>query len=160
MHPKLAQAIHLRGEKRYDEARSLFDELLGEYPNDGLVNYHYAWLHDNMGLETQAIPFYERALALGLPDEDMRGALLGLGSTYRCTGHYDKAAERLQQGRERFPNAGEFPVFLAMTRYNQGHHAEAMSLLLALLADTSADSGIQAYQTAIRFYADRLDDIW
>src|SRR5262245_36228093 len=130
MQEKLAQAIEHRTAKRYDEAKVLFAELYAEHPDDSQVNYHYAWLHDSQGEEAAAVPFYEKAIAAGLPDPDLRGAMLGLGSTYRTLGEYEKSVDMLRRGMFRFPEAGEFPVFLAMALYNIGEHAEAMELLL------------------------------
>lgn len=160
MQDELAIAIEHRTAKRYDEARRLFSELYAANPDDPLVNYHYAWLHDNLGEEGAAVPFYERALEGELPDEDLRGAMLGLGSTYRTLGQYEKSVDLLRRGMARFPGAGEFPVFLAMALYNTGAHAEAMQLLLETLARTSNDTGIGRFGRAIEFYADKLDDVW
>lgn len=160
MSDKLATAIEHRKAQRYDDARALLAELYAENPDDAQVNYQYAWLHDSMGDESGAVPYYERAVALGLPDDDLRGALLGLGSTYRTLGQYDKAVTTLRRGMARFPQAGEFPTFLAMALYNMGDHAQAMQLLLNALATSSTDPGIQQYQRAILFYADKLDETW
>lgn len=160
MNDKLAQAIEYRTAQRFDEAKTLFAELHAENPDDALVNYHTAWLHDSMGDESGAVPYYERAIALGLPDDDLRGALLGLGSTYRALGQYEKAVATLSRGMVRFPEAGEFPTFLAMALYNTGNHDEAMELLLKTLANSSSDPGVLRYQRAILFYADKLDETW
>ena len=160
MQDRLARAIEHRTAKRHDEAKVLFAELYAENPDDALVNYHYAWLHDAMGEEGAAVPFYERAIAGGLKDADLRGAMLGLGSTYRTLGEYQKSVDMLRRGMFRFPEAGEFPVFLAMALYNTGEHAEAMELLLKVIADTADDDGIQNFQRAILFYSDKLDEVW
>lgn len=160
MPDKLAQAIEHRTAKRYDEAKVLFAELHAENPDDPLVNYHYAWLHDSLGEEAAAVPFYEKAIERGLPDTELQGAMLGLGSTYRTLGEYQKSVDMLRRGMFRFPEAGEFPVFLAMALYNTKNHAEAMELLLRVIADTADDDGIQNFQRAILFYADKLDKVW
>jgi tetratricopeptide (TPR) repeat protein len=160
MHEKLAHAIELRSQKQYAEAHTLVDELYAEHPDDPLINYHYAWLLDNLGEETNAVPFYERAITNGLSGDDLSGALLGLGSTYRCIGQYDRAVMLLREGMAKFPDTGEFPVFLAMALYNTGEHAEAMSLLLKTIANTSKDEGVQEFKQAILYYADRLDEVW
>lgn len=156
----LAQAAALRQEERFDEAWDILAALYAQNPQDALVNYHIAWWHDAQGKEREAIPYYERAIASGLPPEDQRGAMLGLGSTYRCLGEYDSAIKVLQQAAQIFPEAKEFPVFLAMALYNTGKHAEAMALLLHTLAETSQDDGITRYRRAILFYHDKLDQTW
>lgn len=157
---QLAQAIHLRATGHYPEARQLLDSLYEANPEDPEVNYQLAWLCDVQEQESEAVPYYERAIANGLTGADLRGALLGLGSTYRCLGKIDKAITTLTIGLTAFPNAGEFPVFLAMALHNAGRHSEAMIWLLAVIADTSDDDGIQRYRKAIRFYHDKLDKVW
>ena len=134
--------------------------LDARYPNVGEIAYQIAWTHDVLGQEREALSWYEKAVALGLAPNELSGALLGLGSTLRCLGHYDRSAEVLEAAQRQFPDQREFEVFLAMTRHNQGQHRDAMRLLLTVLADTSEDVGVTAYQRAIRFYADQLDRVW
>jgi hypothetical protein len=47
-----------------------------------------------------------------------------------------------------------------MAYHNVGEHAKAMELLLNSLVDTSKDEGVLRYQRAIRFYSDKLNQIW
>ena len=124
------------------------------------MNYQYAWIHDLLGLEREAIPFYEKAIQEGLSGDELKSALLGLGSTYRCFGEYHKSIDTFQHGLTLFPNSHEFKVFLAMAYHNIGEHSKAMELLLNSLADTSKDEGILRYQRAIRFYSDKLNQTW
>jgi len=156
----LLSAIQLRENEKYEEARILLLELHAEFPNDSQVNYQYAWIHDLLGLEREAIPFYEKAVQEGLSGDDLKGALLGMGSTYRCIGEYQKAKETFQLAIELFPERHEYKTFLAMTYYNLGEHAKAMELLLNSLAETSKDEGLIRYQRAIQYYADKLDETW
>jgi tetratricopeptide (TPR) repeat protein len=160
MDEQLALAIEHRRAERYTEAEAILAELRAAYPTSGVVQYQSAWLMDTQGKERAAVPYYEHAIALGLPLDDLRGALLGLGSTYRCLGEYAKSADVLRRGLQEFPEGGEFAAFLAMTLYNLGEHAQAMELLLRLVAATSTSAGVQKYQRAILFYADKLDEVW
>ena len=157
---KLSSVIQLRESQKHEEARELLLTLHAEFPNDPQVNYQCAWIHDLLGLEREAVPFYEKAVENGLSGEDLQGALLGMGSTYRCIGEYQKAKETFERALEIFPDHHEFKVFLAMTLYNVSEHAQAMELLLNSLADTSTDKGVVRYQRAIRFYSDKLDETW
>src|SRR5690349_25092414 len=95
---RLQEAIHLRSNGRPEAARELLLELVTAYPDDAEIHYQTAWVHDNLGLEREAVPFYVRAIELGLSGEDLEGALLGLGSTYRTLGAYQQAAETLRRG--------------------------------------------------------------
>lgn len=158
MEARLTQAVRLREAGKSQEARVELLKLIAEYPDDARLNYQTAWCHDVLGLEREAVPYYERALALGLED-DRAGALLGLGSTYRTLGEYRQAVETLREGVEAYPEQRAIEVFLAMALYNVGEHAEAVERLLRLLAATSEDSTIQEYRRAIEFYAVRLDEV-
>jgi len=157
---KLASAINLRESEKHEEARELILELHAEFPDDPQINYQCAWIHDLLGREREAIPFYEKAVQGGLSGDDLKSALLGMGSTYRCIGEYQKSIDTFRQARTLFPNAHEFNVFLAIAYYNIGEHSIAMELLLESLVNTSKDEGILRYQRAIRFYSDKLDQIW
>ncbi len=157
---KLNSAVQLRESGKHNEARELLRELHSEFPNDAQVNLQYAWSHDLLGLEREAIPFYESAVKFGLSGDDLQSALLGMGSTYRCIGEYQKAKETFLRALELFPERNEFKVFLAMTYYNLSEHSKAMELLLISLVETSKDEGILSYERAIRFYADKLDETW
>ena len=157
---RLLFAIQLRKDDKQEEARELLLELHSEFPEDAQVNFQCAWIHDLLGLEREAIPFYETAVQAGLSEEDLQGALLGMGSTYRCIGEYQKAKETFQRALELFPQRNEFKVFLAMTLHNLKDHTKAMELLLTSLLDTTKDDGILGYERALRFYADKLDETW
>jgi tetratricopeptide (TPR) repeat protein len=159
-HSRLLSAIQLRENQKYEEARELLLELHDEFPDDPQVNYQWAWIHDLLGLEREAIPFYEKAIQEGLTGDELKGALLGMGSTYRCIGEYQKAKEAFERALELFPERHEYKTFLAMTYYNLGEHSKAMELLLNSLAETSKDEGVIRYQRAIQFYADKLDETW
>jgi tetratricopeptide (TPR) repeat protein len=158
--PSLCEAIRLRQRGEYTRAWRILRQLHRADPDDVRINYQCAWVCDLRGNERAAVPFYERAIQRGLFGEDLRGALLGLGSTYRCLGDYRKSATVLRRGLRTFPKAREFSVFLALVEYNRGHHASAMELLLRTLVETTRDSGLRRYQRALLYYADKLDRKW
>lgn len=157
---QLQLAIELREANQDGQARALLLTLQREYPDDPHVNYQCAWVHDKLGLEREAVPFYEKAIAQGLSGEDLKGALLGLGSTYRSLGMYEESVALLRKAVAQFPEERQMQLFLALALYNVGEHHEAMSLLIRNLVETSADEGIQRYRTALLFYADDLDQTW
>lgn len=154
----LAEAVALREQGRKEEARELLVDLAARRPDDAEVAYQTAWAHDVLGLEAEAVPYYERALAgAGLTPDDRRGALLGLGSTYRVLGRYDDAVTLLTAAAEEFPEDGALRTFLAMALYNTGQHHESVRTLLRLVAATSDDPSVRAYRRAIEHYAGDLD---
>jgi tetratricopeptide (TPR) repeat protein len=160
MDDQLTEALRLRKEGRHEDSRMLIMELVAAHPDDAYLNYQAAWAHDLLGLEREAVPFYTRAIGLGLEDEHLAGALLGLGSTYRALGAYDDAVKTLRRGVETFPDEGALRVFLAMALYNAGKQREAMESLLRVVAESSQDPSIVGYKRAIEFYAGRLDETW
>ena len=154
---QVARAIELRSENQTTEALAILLDLVERHPHDAKVNFELACTYDSQGVEDEAIGFYEHAIQHGLGGEDLRGALLGLGSSYRCVERFGDSARTLQKGAALFPEANEFDIFLALTRYNMGEHAEAMRLLMAHVAGHSADPAVQRYRRAIGFYAENLD---
>ena len=156
----LEDAIQLRSEGRLEESNAQLVSLAIDEPNNPMLLYQCAWSFDVLGQETNAIPYYENAIALGLTGEDLKGAFLGLGSTYRAIGAYANSKAVFQKARNVFPQDNAIKTFYAMTLYNLGEHASAMQLLLAIIAETSADSNVQEYQKAITLYSGDLEKVW
>lgn len=156
----LERAIALRKEGQHPEARTLLVELASRCP-DGVVQYHAAWVHDAMGLEEAAVPFYQKAIEGGeLDGEDLEGAMIGLGSTYRCLGRYSEAIRLLEPAVRMYPQSRALQVFLSMAYHNVGRHDEAAEIMLRNLAETSTDPGIARYRRAILHYAPCLREVW
>lgn len=134
--------------------------LHGEDPTNAAVNLQCAWVHDKLGLEAEAVPFYEKALEIGLEGEDLHDALLGLGSTYRTLGRYGESLRTLDRGVTEFPEDPAMKVFRAMALYNEGRSKEACQLLLTIMATTDQPEPIARYRNAIAEYASDLDRTW
>lgn len=153
----LAEAVELRTRGEAEKARELLVALAARYPDDAVVAYQTAWTHDSLGLEAEAVAYYERALAgTDLSAEERRGALVGLGSTFRILGRYEDAIGTLRGGLTEFPDDGPLRTFLAMALFNTEQHDEAMRILLELLASTSEEPGVRSYRDAISHYAKNL----
>ncbi|AQU66403.1 tetratricopeptide repeat protein [Streptomyces niveus] len=156
----LAEAVALRTRGEAEKARERLVALADRYPGDAVIAYQTAWTHDALGLEAEAVAYYETALAgADLPDADRRGALVGLGSTFRILGRYEQAVVTLRGGLAEFPDDGALRTFLAMALFNTGQHDEAMRILLELLSSTSEDPGVLAYRSAISHYAKDLREV-
>ncbi|MEF2965853.1 tetratricopeptide repeat protein [Paenibacillus sp. M1] len=156
----LEEAIQLRESGHLEEARFILLELVEQEPMNPSVWYQCAWVHDVMGAEGAAVPYYKKALELGLTGEERQGAYLGLGSTYRTLGMYNEAQFILEEAINEYPDRREFQVFYAMVRFNQKEYGESIEILLKQLAETSNDIGIQTYKKAILFYSDKLNQTW
>jgi tetratricopeptide (TPR) repeat protein len=166
MRDRLAQVIQLREKGRakqdqsiLEEARTLLLELVVAYPDDAEINFQAAVVHDNLGLERESIPFYLRALGQGLSGPNLERCLLGLGSTYRVLGEYQKAEETLRLGVREFPDNRALQVFLAITLYNTQQHKEAMELVLVNLLETTSDEKLQYFKRGLLCYTLHLDEI-
>jgi tetratricopeptide (TPR) repeat protein len=165
MRDRLAHVIQLREKGRaqqersiLEEARTLLLELVVAYPDDAEVNFQAAVAHDNLGLERESIPFYLRALGQGLSGPNLERCLLGLGSTYRVLGEYQKAEETLRLGVKEFPDNRALQVFLAITLYNTQQHKEAMELVLVNLLETTSDEKLQYFKRGLLYYTLHLDE--
>jgi tetratricopeptide (TPR) repeat protein len=154
------QVLSLRRAGQHEEACSLAASLAARYPADAELQFQAACVHDFLGREAQAVPFYLAGLSGVLSDEHLRSAYLGLGSTYRALGQYPAAERTLREGLARFPDALELQAFLAMALHNLGQSRQAVELLLNVLARSSADPHIQSYRKAILFYAQDLEKSW
>ena len=56
--------------------------------------------------------------------------MLGLGSTYRCLGEYEKSVKIFDQAVQEFPDNRALKVFRTLTLYNLGKSEESVSQLL------------------------------
>lgn len=153
---ELDAIVGARAHGQFAEILPRLQELDARYPNIAEIAYQLAWTHDTLGHSAEAVPWYEKAIALGLSPNELSGALLGLGSALRILGRLEQSATVLRSGRSQFPENREFEVFLALTLHAQGRSAEALRLVLETLCDTTEDPGLTAYQRAIRHEASKL----
>lgn len=160
MKSELEKAIQYRKENDGDQAIAVLSELLKSYPDDPNVNYQMAWTCDFMGKESEAVQFYEKAIANGLSGDDRKGAMLGLGSTYRCLGEFQKSLDVFDRAVKEFTEDRSLKVFRALTLYNLGKSEDSVSELLVQLLDTTNDESIKMYEKALRFYSDKLGETW
>ena len=147
------------GARAHGQLKELLPRLLKldeHHPYVAEIAFQLAWTCDTLGCAADALPYYEKAVALGLPPNELSGALLGLGSTLRSLGQHARAEEVLRSGQAQFPDNREFDVFLALALHDQGQHSKAMQLMVETLCATTDDPGLTAYQRAIRHAASKL----
>jgi tetratricopeptide (TPR) repeat protein len=157
---EIKKVIGLRDSKNFEEALKLVLSLLSDSPNDPEINYQTAWTYDCLGEESKAAPYYENAIKLGLKGKSLKGAFLGLGSTYRCLGRYQDSIKIFDEAIKIFPEENSLRVFRALCLYNLGDFEHSVSELLTLLLNTTNDSDIKSYEKALRFYSNRLNETW
>jgi tetratricopeptide (TPR) repeat protein len=153
---ELDAIVGARAHGQLKEILPRLEQLDARHPNVAEIAYQLAWTCDVLGREADALPYYEKAVALGLPDNELAGALLGLGSTLRHLGQFERSASVLRSAQLQFPENREFDAFLALTLYADGKAGEALRLAIDTLCDTSEDQGIRAYQRALRHAASKL----
>ena len=157
---ELEKAVALRKSGNTKKSNELLIKLVKEFPDNATLNYQCAWSFDLLGEEAKAVPYYEMAIQLGLPEVELEGAFIGLGSTYRTLGEYEKSKSVFLKAMAAFPANRAIQTFYAMTLYNLSEHSQAMELLLNCLIETTKDSNILDYKKALQFYADKLDQVW
>jgi ribosomal protein S18 acetylase RimI-like enzyme len=151
---RLGRALSRTGQ---DERAMVYLKTLDtQFPDDARVQYELACAHDRAGLEAEAAPYYQRALALGLVGDDLSRAYLGLGSTLRNLGKYEESIRVLSEGRARFPEYTALRPFLALSLFDAGQHQEALVEMLELTLDHPNTPDIAAYSRALRYYTDQL----
>lgn len=160
MHSEIERALNLRQQGKLEQSNKLLLQLVEQSPKDPFFNYQCAWSFDVLGDEAEAVPFYEEAIHLGLSGKDLEGAIVGLGSTYRTLGLYEKSKKILAKGLNLFPNNKAIHVFYCMTLYNLNEHNKAMEIMLKCAVDSTTDVDILRYKKAIHFYSDKLDQVW
>ncbi len=159
IHEQLEKAAGLRKSGQQSDALDVLLPLLERFPQQADIHYQIAWTYDSMGRESEAAPFYEQALSLGLSFHRAE-AFLGLGSTYRCLGQYEKSLETFDKGIAEFPNNQALKTFRALSLYNLQNYSRSVEELLLVLLATTQDQNIKSYEKALRFYSDKLDQIW
>lgn len=156
---ELERAINHRENGKPEEAIVILKALLEANPDNAEANYQLAWCYDVLGYEKEAVPYYEKAISIGLCEKDQIEAIIGLGSTYRTIGQYTKSQRLLENSIRKYDNKA-LKVFLAMTLYNLNDYEQSISILLKLLADSSSDEDIKKFSSAISYYSDRLNQVW
>ncbi|GAF16354.1 FOG protein containing TPR repeat [Bacillus sp. JCM 19046] len=156
----VVQAKSYQRNKQFEKAEQQLLQALEWEQNNGEVNYLLAANCDMQGLESQAVPYYTKAIELGLKEEDLKEAYVGLGSTYRTLGNYVESEKTLTEGLKRFPDYKPLHVFYSLTLYNLGNYDKAMERLLTSLLETTADPDIQGFKNALDYYAPRLNQVW
>lgn len=154
--PELDAIVGARHGGRADHVPELLRKLDARFPNVAEIHYQLAWTLDTAGKPADALPHYEKAVALGLSPNEHANALIGLAVTLRTLGQSARAADVLRSGQLQFPDNREFEVFLALALHDLGEHAAALRLALTALADTTEDPALTAYQRAIRHAAANL----
>lgn len=153
---ELDAIVGARAHGQFNQLLPRLQDLDARHANVAEIAYQIAWTCDTLGRHEQALTAYEKAIALGLPPNELSNAYVGLGSTLRALGQFERSAEVLRAAKLQFPDNRELDVFLALTLHAGGKHADALQLALETLIETTEDPGLTAYGRAIRHAAAKL----
>lgn len=141
------------GARHGGRVTGILDRLKGldaRHPHVAEIHYQLAWTYEGLERPSEAAAHYDKAIALGLPPNELSGALIGLSSALRQTGQAGRAVEVLRSAQSQFPENREIEVFLALALHAAGRHDEALVTALTTLMETTEDIGISAYQRTLR----------
>lgn len=139
-----------------DEFVSLMDGLTAELPpGDGVARFERAAARDATDHSDLAVPLYREALALGLPGQRRRRAVIQLASSLRNLGRADESVTLLEAELRRGSDHLDDAVrgFLALALADTGRDREALSLALGALAPH-----LPRYQRSLANYARLLPE--
>lgn len=153
---ELARIKALKAAGKHEEAHAEAVALAQAFPNETLAQVAAAYAADRIGAEKEAVMFYDRAYALGPPEEDRLGFLLGYGSTLRNVGRLDQAVEVLQAATREYPQDAALRAFLGLALHSAGRHDQAMYSLLQAALMAARHDGFGPYARALREYLDEL----
>lgn len=123
---------------------------------DAVTEYELGGEHDSAGREQEAIPHYERALALGLPDELVPRCLLQLASSLRNADRADDALANFDDAIARYPDDAALPLFRAFLLADLGREREALVSVLHLARTRIDAPEIHRYARSLENYTNDL----
>lgn len=128
--------------------------LDARHPNVAEIAFQLGYSLDLAGRASEAIPHYERALALGLSPAEHLNTLVALGNALRLAGEPSRALALLERAELQFPDARELPAYRALALRDAGRTSEAVAVLMNLALEAgSEDLGLAAHQRALRHHA-------
>jgi len=156
MQNHLKKVIELRKDGKIEQSIQLLLSLIKEDPENSVYHYELARGLDRVGSESEAIPYYERAIELGLPDEELEEAFVGLGTTYLYEGCYLKSQDLFERAMDQFPEKEQMKLFYGMALLNLNEHKEAMRFIIPTLVSTTSNKDILKHQSALIFLGGNL----
>jgi tetratricopeptide (TPR) repeat protein len=145
-----------RDRERMQPTIDAFERLLADHPDNPRLVYEVGGSYDTAGEEQTAIPFYTRALELGLDGRLRRQCLLQLASTLRNLDRFDESLELLDGAIAEFPDSPSLLVWKAFTLHASGRPNDGFALLLETIADHLDSPEIARYEAALRGNAEYI----
>ena len=153
---ELDRIFAARDRNNMEPTMSALLPIVKRHPTNARVLYEMGGAYDSAGQESQALGFYERALAEGLEGDILCRCYLQYGSTLRNLGRFEESLEVFASARVLFPESVSLTVFEALTLHAGGRVHAAFGSLLSLLADHVDVDEVNRYKAAMRGNADYL----
>lgn len=157
MEESLKAALEMRRDGDLFGSNKLLIELVLQHPDHAILHYECACSYDVLAQEEEAIPFYGRALELGLSDKEAVNAYTQLGSLYRLHGRLMESENVLMTGMMLFGDVGLLKIFYAFTMYDLGKPGEAMRWMTHAILDAAVDQEIFLNHRVISYLGSNLD---
>lgn len=106
--------------------------------------------HDKAGREAKAIPEYQRALKLGLKEDDERTALICMASSYRNIGDHEMAQSVIERARRKFRGHPVVDAFAALILLDAGQPKRAVRILGLALCDHVETGALAGFDSALK----------
>lgn len=146
----------LREAGRHEDHLAAAKQLVAERPSDVLAQIEAAYGHDRLGLEREAIRYYDEAHRLGVPGPLRRRFLVGYGSTLRNVGRHDDAVAVLGQAVADDPDYPAYGAFLALALLSAGHPKAAVAAMLGVTLEVARPGALDGYERALGEYHQEL----
>lgn len=130
--------------------------LAQHYPNAVTAQIAAAYACDRVGDEEQALVYYRKGWALGVPEEHRFQFLIGFSSTLRNVGCAHESLEWLQLARAEQPNNAALAAFTALALHTVGETELALATMLEAALKTGDGNGLAPYTRALTEYRDEL----
>lgn len=154
----VAQCVREGGEGPMKAVELLLD-YTSAHPTDPKGWFELAGVYDLLGMEEEALLYYERVGELGvalLPLLHQPRFYLQMGSTLRNLRRFDDAKRCFIEGVERFPEHRALRAFQSLVSYSSGRLEDAVKELFSAILHCTENESIKEYRRALTAYVDDL----
>jgi tetratricopeptide (TPR) repeat protein len=125
------------------------ERLREENVNDARAWLRCAFAFDRLGYEERAVPLYSKTISIGLIGDDLRDALVCLGSSLHTLKRFNEAIQALQRATRNFPGDRAVSLFLALALLDAKRSGEAVKLLGQMSLKISAGTEVDRFRRVL-----------
>jgi Flp pilus assembly protein TadD len=118
------QALEAAKAGKYDEAETLYKDVLAKAPNLGIAHYNLAYVYRQKKDWTAAEAEYRKVIEL---EPDSSDGYIALAGVLQAANKGDEAAKTLSDASARFQQDAKFRYALAVVYYDSGKRDEAIA---------------------------------